>query len=75
MNTRQRKSDFTFEGYNDQPKPCQEQTVKGRQCSGTVRPTWNANMGQCDRCQARVAWTALRYIEAASSPRARGSRR
>ncbi len=63
-------SEFTVEGYNDQPKPCQERTVKGQQCSGTVRPTWNANMGKCDRCLAQVPWTALRYIEAASSPRA-----
>lgn len=60
-------SDFTVEGYNDKPKPCQEQrdtlTVKGRKCTGTVRPTWNANMGKCDTCQARVPWTALQYIE------------
>ena len=57
-------SDFTVEGYNDQPKPCQERTVKGRKCSGTVRPTVNADMGRCDRCQAHVPWTALRYIDA-----------
>lgn len=58
------RSDFTLKGYNDQPKPCQEKTVTGRQCAGTVRPTWNANMGRCDRCHARVPWTAPHYIDA-----------
>lgn len=61
--TTHQPSDFTLEGYNDQPKPCQETTVEGQQCVGTVRPTWNANMGTCDRCQARVPWAALQDIE------------
>lgn len=55
-------SDFTFEGYNDKPKPCQEK-LKDRKCSGVVRPTWNANVGKCDRCGAHVPWTALQYVD------------
>lgn len=64
MTKQEPPSDFTVEGYNDKPKPCQEQTVKGRKCAGTVRPTMNADMGRCDRCQTRVPWTALQYVEA-----------
>lgn len=54
--------DFTVKGYNDRPKACQEQPA-GRKCSGMVRPTFNANMGRCDTCGARVPWTALQYVE------------
>lgn len=48
-------SDFTVEGYNDKPKPCPKKR-KGRKCKGMVQPTWNANVGKCDKCQSIVAW-------------------
>lgn len=47
--------EFTIRGYNDRPKPCSK---KG--CKGKVHPTFNANVGQCDRCKERVAWAYYR---------------
>ena len=46
--------DFTIEGYNDKPKPCQKSG-----CNGTVKPTWNADVGKCDTCQARISWAEV----------------
>ena len=56
------KSDFTFEGYNNEPKPCQEKVEKNKKCSGTVYPTWNADMGICNKCNKSVSWESLSYI-------------
>ena len=57
------ESNFTLDGYNDKPKPCQEKTVKNRKCKGTVHPTWNANVGKCNKCGARTSWESLKYID------------
>lgn len=46
--------DFTIKGFNDKPKPCPE-----AHCSGKVRPTWNANVGECDSCGGRYAWGGM----------------
>lgn len=44
---------LTIEGYNDKPKLCPE-------CEeGLVKPTWNMNVGQCDKCGANVNWGRL----------------
>lgn len=45
---------FTLAGYNDRPKPCPEAL-----CEGMVRPTRNANLGTCDGCHKRFAWSDL----------------
>jgi len=46
------ESAFTLKGYNDKPKPCLK---KG--CTGEVCPTWNANVGVCNKCKSRVSWS------------------
>lgn len=51
------RSDFTFKGYNDKPKKCPH-----KRCKGVVRPTWNADMGKCDKCSRRVPWGALAFV-------------
>jgi len=43
--------DFTWEGYNDKPKPCPENS-----CKGVVHPTWNADVGKCDTCKEKFNW-------------------
>ena len=40
---KKRKSCFTIEGYNDKSKPCLK-----KKCKGKVKPTWDANVGQCN---------------------------
>ena len=50
-------SDFEFEGFNDKPKPCPK-------CeAGLVRPTWNCNVGKCDKCGESTGWDRLTDIE------------
>ena len=46
------KGSFTVSGYNDEPKPCPK-----RKCKGQVRPTFNANVGKCDKCGETFAWS------------------
>ncbi len=50
-------SDFTFKGYNDEPKPCQK-----AECVGMVQSTWNANIGKCDKCGEKYSWGSLLYV-------------
>jgi len=45
---------FTWENFNDRPKPCPK-----KKCDGMVEPTWNANIGECNKCGEKVAWGHL----------------
>ncbi len=51
------RSDFTFKGYNDKLKKCPY-----KRCKGMVRPTWNANVGKCDKCSRQVRWAVLALV-------------
>ncbi|MFH0948929.1 MAG: hypothetical protein V1802_00400 [Candidatus Aenigmatarchaeota archaeon] len=49
-------SAFTIKEYNDRPRFCLT-----KNCDGTVYPTVNANVGECDTCHERIPWS--RYIK------------
>lgn len=46
-----RMGDFTLEDYNDKPLLCPHHG-----CDGLVHPTWNANVGKCDKCNHLIPW-------------------
>jgi len=46
---------FTSRGYNDRAKPCLK-----RGCKGQVEPTWNANVGKCNKCGEKFSWSRFK---------------
>jgi len=51
---KKKKSDFEIPGYNDQPKHC-----PFGNCNGMVMPTYNCNVGKCDKCGKSIGWNEI----------------